>query len=362
MKRARRAIGAALLAVVVYLCTWPTAVEPLAWQAPAAPAPSGPFAPNRKLAGFTLLAPDLDAPESVAVDGEGALYTGTLDGRVVRVDPNSKVASRTLAQLGGRPLGLRVLPSGDLVIAVAHEGLVRIDPSATPAKVERLVDRYRGRALGFLDDVEPLPDGTLLFTEASTRFGLAEYELDGLEHRPSGNLFAFDPRTRKVGLVRSGLYFANGVAAAPDGSYALVSETWAYRVRRVFLSGPRKGESDIVIDNLPGFPDNVTYDRARDLFWVALASPRDAGLDALSGLPFVRKMVARLPKPVRPGPRRHAMAVAIRGDGTLLGYLDDDSADSYSPLTSVRAAGDQLYLGSLSHRGIGRIRLPTLRP
>ena len=200
----------------------------------------------------------------------------------------------------------------------------------------------------------------MLFTEASTRFGLDEYELDGLEHRPSGNLFAFDPRTRKVALVRGGLYFANGVAAAPDGSYALVSETWAYRVRRVFLSGPRKGQSDIVIDNLPGFPDNVTYDRARDLFWVALASPRDAGLDALSGRPFMRKMVARLPKALRPGPKRHAMAVAIRGDGTLLGYVDDDSAESYSPLTSVLAVGDQLYLGSMSHDGIGRIRLPAL--
>lgn len=359
MKRAARLLGAALLATLVYLCVWPVAVEPIAWRPAPAPARSGPFASNRKLAGFALLAPELRGPESIAVDGQGALYTGTLDGKVVRIDPNGR--ARTLARIEGRPLGMRVLADGSLVVAVARRGvLLRIDPKTVPATVETLADGYRGRRFVFADDVEPLPDGTLLFTEASARFDVDEYELDGLEHRPSGNLFAFDPRTRSVALVRSGLVFANGVAAAGDGSYALVTETWAYRVRRVFLSGPRTGHSDIVIDNLPGFPDNVTYDRERDLFWVALASPRDPGLDAISGLPFVRKMVARLPKALRPGPQRHAMAVAIRGDGTLVGYLDDARAESYSPLTSVVAGAGHLYLGSLSHSGIGRVRMPAI--
>jgi sugar lactone lactonase YvrE len=357
MKWAIRAVGALQLAALVYLSTWPTAVEPVAWHPELAPAPSGRFAPNGKLAGFALLARELQGPESIAIDGQGSLYTGTVDGRVVRVDADGE--AHTLARLEGRPLGVRVLGDGALAVAVARQGLVRIDLRTSPAKVELLADRYRGRRFEFVDDVEPLPDGTLLFTEASARFGLDEYELDGLEHRPSGNLFAFDPRTRSVALVRSGLYFANGVAAAPDGSYALVSETWAYRVRRVFLSGPRKGQSDIAIDNLPGFPDNITYDREGDRFWVGLASPRDASLDAIAGLPFVRKMIARLPKALRPAPKRHAMAVAIRGDGTLLGYVDDARATSYSPLTTVVAGAGHLYLGSLSHAGIGRVPLPA---
>lgn len=112
---------------------------------------------------------------------------------------------------------MRVLADGSLAVEVARRGvLLRIDPKTVPPTVETLADGYRGRRFVFADDIEPLPDGTLLFTEASTRFDVDEYELDGLEHRASGNLFAFDPRTRSAALVRSGLVFACGGCSSAD--------------------------------------------------------------------------------------------------------------------------------------------------
>lgn len=353
MRKVWRGIAGLALLALLYLAFWPIDLQPTTWQPGAAPELRGALASNGKLARAALLAPDLAGPESLAADAAGNLFTGAVDGRIARVDPSGAV--QVLAKLSARPLGLRLLPQGGLVVA-AERSLLQLHPDG---RVETLATHHAGRALRFVDDVEVLPDGTLLFTEASSRFGLHEYELDGLEHRPSGSLFAYDPRTREVSRVRAGFYFANGVAASEDGSYALVNETWAYRVRRVFLSGPRQGESDIVIDNLPGFPDNITRDRERDLFWVALASPRDAGLDALAGLPWLRTAIGRLPRALRPAPKRHAMVVAIRGHGRRVAFFDDPSPDSYSPLTTALAHGDQLYLGSLSHPGIGRVRLPA---
>jgi sugar lactone lactonase YvrE len=356
MRVAPKALAGVSILLVSYLALWPTPVAPVAWEAPEDRGLAGPFESNGELSRFELLAGDLPGPEAVAADAQGRLYTGTLDGRIVTLDASGK--SRTLARPGGRPLGLKVLADGSLVVANALRGVQHIDPSG---KVRTLAERDpEGRRLTFPDDVELLPDGRLLFTDASRRFALPEFELDALEHRDTGSLFMLDPSTRKLTRIAGRLVFANGVAVHHAGQYAFVTETWNYRVLRVWLAGPRRGQRETVVDNLPGFPDNITYDRQRELFWVALGSPRDAGLDALAGMPALRKVVARLPRPLRPQARRHAMLVAIRPDGSVAHFFDDPGPDSYSPLTSALATHDALYLGSFAHAGVGRVKLADL--
>lgn len=55
------------------------------------------------------------------------------------------------------------------------------------------------------------------------------------------------------------LGFANGVAFGPDEAYLLINETMRYRITRSWLSGEKSGQTDIFIENLPGFPDNLSY-------------------------------------------------------------------------------------------------------
>jgi len=341
------------LSLLLYLFLWPTPLKPQAWSPAKAPGFSGAFASRSLLSKTRILVPELVGPEHIEIDDGGHIATGLLDGRVMRVDPRNG-RFREIANTGGRPLGITVRPDGTLLVTDAYRGLLRVRDDGRPPEV--LVDSYRGKRLLFADALSLLPDGRVLFTDATTRFGLAEYELDALEHNDTGRLFLFDPTSKQLTLLLSGLVFANGVAVSADGSYALISETWAYRVRRVFLSGPQEGKSDIVLDNLPGFPDNISYDALHDVFWLALASPRDPGLDLLAPYPFMRRVVARLPKALRPQPKRHAMALAIRGNGKVVKFLDDPRPESYSPITSVTALGDDLYFGSLSHRGIGQAR------
>jgi sugar lactone lactonase YvrE len=346
------------VSLVMYLALWPTEVKPVAWDAPVSPGLAGVFQTNGKLANFELLGADLPGCEAVAVDAQGLKYTGSVDGRVAVIDDQGK--SRTLARTGGRPLGLKLLPDGALVVADAYKGLLRVDAAG---KVQVLADRDRsGRRFTFADDVDLLPNGHILFTDASQRFALPVFELDALEHGTTGALYEFDPATKQVARVSGGFSFANGVAAHHEGHYAFVNETWSYRVMRVWLDGPKRGKKEVVIDNLPGFPDNITYDRQRDLFWVALGSPRDAGLDLLASSPALRKVVARLPKGLRPKAQRHGMVVALHPDGRVAHFFDDPSAEGYSPLTSALATKEWLYLGSFQHAGIARVKLSVLVP
>jgi sugar lactone lactonase YvrE len=354
MRKLMRVLDALLVLGVLYLLLWPTDVVPVAWNAPKTAGLTNAFASNARLAGFATLAPDAPGPEAIASGPDGTLYSGALDGRILAIRGDEV---RELARVPGRPLGLRVRPDGSLVVAVVPIGIMEI---AANGAVRTLVSHEGNRPIRFADDVDLLPDGKLVFTEATTRFSLAAFELDALEHGTTGSVFAFDPRTKELTPLLRGLSFANGVAVHPSGRYALINETWNYRVMRLWLAGERKGKREVFIDNLPGFPDNVSYDAKRKLFWVALGAPRDAALDFLAPWPAVRKAIARLPHALRPSPKRHAMVLAVNERGRVAHFFDDPSPDSYSPTTGVFATGDALYLGSYAHAGVARIPLAKL--
>lgn len=354
MRKLMRALDALLILALLYLLLWPTDVQPVAWKSSESRGLSGAFASNARLGGVTLLAPDAPGPEAVAQGPDGTLYTGTLDGRILAITGDNV---REFARVPGRPLGLRVRPDGSLVVAVVPVGIVEIAKSGA---VRTLVSHEGNRPIRFADDVDVLPDGRLIFSEATARFSLAEFELDALEHGTTGAVFAFDPRTNELEPLLRGLSFANGVAVHPSGRYALISETWNYRVLKLWLTGEKKGTYEVAIDRLPGFPDNVSYDAERKWFWVALGAPRDAALDFLAPWPSVRKAIARLPHALRPSPKRHGMVFALNERGRVMHFFDDPSPDSYSPTTGVFATADALYLGSYAHPGVARIPLAKL--
>jgi sugar lactone lactonase YvrE len=356
----RRVLVLALAVAVAagaYLAAWPVPIEPVAWKAPAAPAAVGRYAPNDGLAAVEWLGRGIAlGPEATAVDGGGRVYTGLRDGRILRLDP-AKGTFEPVASTGGRPLGLAFDRAGNLIVCDAQKGLLSLSPSGD---VTVLATEHGGIPFRFTNDVDVGADGTLYFTDASSRFGIDHVREDVLEHRGSGRLLAYHPETRTTELLLDGLQFANGVALGGDGSYLLVVETGAYRVRRYFIAGPKRGSSEVLLENLPGLPDNITWSRARRLFWLALYSPRVPALDQLSGLPWLRKVVLRLPGFVQPQPARHAWALGIDEQGEVVENLQDPSPQSFSPVTSVLEHDGVLYLGSLEREALGRIAAPKL--
>lgn len=347
-----------LLIVVIggFLLLMPTKVRPVAWTPPPAPSlASGVYADNQRLKDVEPIgAADIDGPEALLLEDD-RLITGLHDGRVLRTSLDGKTRT-VLTDTGGRPLGLARHPNGLLVIADALKGLLSLDAQG---RLVALSTSAGGVPFGFTDDVVIDKAGHFAyFTDASSRFG---YGKDGeaiIEHGGDGRLLRYDFQTGKTDLLLDKLQFANGVALGPDDAFVLVNETGAYRISRYWLSGPQAGTHDLFIDNLPGLPDNLSFN-GRDRFWVALYAPRSALLDATAPHPFIRKMLVRamtvLPKPVE----KRGFALGLDLDGKVIANLQDGSAGNYSPITTVREYGEWLYFGSLKARNMVRLPLKT---
>ena len=352
-----------VIAVPVWLMLSPSVIAPVAWQPPAAPPLTGPYAANDVLKGLQRLAVGVgEGPEGLAVDATGRVYAGYLDGRVIRLsaDGGSYVE---LANTGGRPLGIGFGPDGGLVVADAKKGLLHI---GSKPQADVLATEADGLPLGFTDDVDSARlSKEVYFTDASSKFPFPYYLKDLLEHRPHGRLLSYNVETRQTKTLLSDLYFANGVAVGPDDAYVLVNETAAYRIVRYWLKGARAGTHDIFIDNLPGFPDNLSFN-GRDRFWVALPSLRDPQLDALAGRPLLRKLMARLPGRVQgwlqSGKPKHSFVLGLDLNGHVVVNLQYAGEDAYAPITSVEERGPWLYFGSFSERAIARLPLNRIDP
>lgn len=156
-------------------------------------------------------------------------------------------------------------------------------------------------------------------------------------------------------MLLKDLAFANGVAVAPDGSFVLVNETWRYRVIRYWLAGPKTGQSEILVDNLPGFPDGISTG-SDGVFWIALASLRKPIVDYTSSRPWARRAVIRLPEWVQPAVDRYGYVVGVNDRGDIVANLQDPDG-GYAPITSVEEWRGMLYLGSLSESAFATLEL-----
>ncbi|SNS45819.1 Strictosidine synthase [Geodermatophilus saharensis] len=223
------------------------------------------------------------------------MVTGLRDGSVVRVDPAT--GARTLVgRTGGRPLGVEPCADGGVLVCDHDRGLLRLSPGGG---VEVLVAEVDGEPVTFASNVTSAPDGTVWFTTSTSRWDLEHHVGDLFEHSATGRLVRRDP-DGTVTTVLSGLGFANGLVLAPDGSHLLVAETSRYRVLRHWLTGPRAGSTEPLVEGLPGFPDNVSLG-SDGLLWVAIAAPRNALLDRLLPLPGVLRLALwNVPERVRP--------------------------------------------------------------
>jgi sugar lactone lactonase YvrE len=298
-------------------------------------------------------------PEDVALDAGGRIYTGLDDGRIMRLQADGS-RPETFSNTHGRPLGLVFDANGNLIVADAIKGLLSI---ATDGGVSVLTTTADGVPFGCTNDLDIAADGTIYFTDATSKFPLSNFAADLLEHGGNGRFLAYNPKTKTTRTLLRGLSFANGVAVSPDQSFVLVVETGAYRVHRVWLSGSKSGgssnsdlKSDIFIDNLPGFPDGISSN-GKDRFWLALVSPRDAALDKLLPHPFLRKVIIRLPKLLQPAPKRYSFVLGLDTGGRVVENLQNGSPDCYAEIANVVERNGVLHFGSIGESTIGRYRL-----
>lgn len=347
-------LGSVLLVLVLYLFLWPVPIHPVAWEPHPAPALEGDFAENRVLQGMELFAtPNSHGPEDVAVDAEGRIYVGVEEGQILRYAADGS-DPQVFADTGGRPLGLDFDRDGNLIVADALEGLLSINPGGG---VTVLCTEAGYHPFRLTDDVDVDSQNVAWFSDASYKWN--DHMNDVLESAPNGRLVKYDLNTGECSVVLDGLFFANGIAVSPDETYVLVNDMTRYRIKRVYVRGPRKGDVEVLTNNLPGLPDGISTG-ADGIFWVAIITPRNALIDFAGPRPWLRRLIHRIPAALQPKPTRHPFILGLDASGKVVHNLQDADGLEFSHTTSVEQVGDWLYVGSLEEPKWGRIRISSL--
>ncbi|MGH0149422.1 UNVERIFIED_CONTAM: hypothetical protein FKN15_015695 [Acipenser sinensis] len=302
------------------------------------PLMSGALEPNFKLRqAERLFEGQLIGPESMANIG-GVLYTGTADGKIVKIEGGKM---HTLATLGrppcgtqkdepncGRPLGIRASQNRTLFVADAYLGLFEVNPFTGEVKelvstqipvngkrlsfvndldvtrdgeVKELVSTQipvNGKRLSFVNDLDVTRDGRkIYFTDSSSKWQRRDYAYLFMEGINDGRLLEYDTFTKEVTVLMDDLRFPNGVQLSPNEDFVLVAEMTMARIRRCYVSGLNKGGLDLFVENLPGFPDNIRSSSSGG-YWVAMSAVRpNPGFsmhDFLSQKPWIKKIIFKV--------------------------------------------------------------------
>jgi len=359
MKRFVIVAAIALVGLAAYLFFWPVPIAPIAWTPSPIPGQTGVFAQSAGFRSPQKLIPEAGlGPEDVTRGADSLFYTGLQDGRILRFRAGSDSQPELFVNTGGRPLGMQFDAHGNLIVADAFKGLLSISPDRA---ITILTDSVAGKRMLFPDDLDIAQDGVIWFTDASQHFDQHHWILDFWEGQPTGRLLSYDPKTKQTKVHVEALSFANGVALGPDDAFVLVNETIAARILRLWLKGPKAGATEVFINSLPGYPDNLSYSgkgNGKGIFWVAMPSPRIESLEGIAGRPFLRKMLLRLPESlVNPEPEAVGWVIGVDADGVIRHNLRDTTG-AYVNITSVNQFDDHLLLGSIMMKSVGWIEAP----
>ncbi|WP_235654339.1 SMP-30/gluconolactonase/LRE family protein [Mycolicibacterium houstonense] len=312
-------------------------IDPVRWTPP-------PIDPLRDFgpAELTLVPMPGDGPEDVVVDTAGQLWTGLVDGRIVRVSPGG--GTSVVADTGGRPLGMHVARDGRILICDSHRGLLALDPGSGALDV--LVRDVDGRPLRFCSNVTETADGTIYFTESTSQFHFEHFAGAVMEARGRGSLFRLDTDGSVTTLVK-GLYFANGVTVTADEAALVFAETQGRRLSKYWLTGPQAGTVTPLAAHLPGYPDNISTG-ADGRIWVAMVSAPNAAAEALAPrAPVIRKLLWRLPERLQPKIRPQVWVLAFDAEtGEAVAGVRTTRPD-FGTVTGVVESAGRLWMSTI---------------
>ncbi|KAM7483072.1 hypothetical protein LguiB_007655 [Lonicera macranthoides] len=292
----------------------------------------------------SLPLPSVTGPLAFAFNSKGAgPYTGVGDGRIIKYlgsktgfveyGYTSPIRNKTLcdgtnsvdlATICGKPSGLGFYDkTGELFIADSIYGLVMIPPGGGVGK--QLATSAGGVAFRLPDalDVDQ-STGDVYLTDLSGVYNLSQTGDLVTSNDTSGRLIKYNPRTKKVSVVFDGLAGASGTAISKDGSFILVIELLKTQVRKIWLKGPKKNSSEVLL-TFTGSPDKIRRNIAGD-FWVAVSI----------SLPNVQLLGQK-----------------ISGCGKLLKTVNFSPQFNTTLVTEVHEFNNGLFLGSLDLNYVG---------
>ena len=307
---------------------------------------------NNFLKSTQIISSDFYSPESIIFDKKNNFYVGTKDGKIIRFDENAK-KSQIFAETNGRPLGLAFDKKNNLIICDAIQGLLLIDSNK---KVHVLATEANEIPFKYLNSVIIADNGIIYFTDSSYKFSQENAIYDILEAGPNGRLLSYNPQTKTVKTELINLYFANGLALSKNQDYLLITETSRYQIRKYWLKGNKNGISEIIINNLPGLPNNISLAN-NNYFWIALTTLRNPYLDLLHYNPSLKWLVSKIPFLIIPEGQSYGFVIQIDTYGSIVRSLQDPSGEWIHSIATAMEHKNNLYLTTLNSNKIGRFHL-----
>jgi len=307
------------------------------------------------------------APEQI-VHHNGDIYTGTSDGRIIKIS-NGLIS--TVARLGypppcgdegnkrkcSFPLGMRFDHSGQLIVCDPYQGLHKINVATGEVQVllpsSTLIN---GRPLNFLNNLDIAKDG-IMYLSDSTVYTMHTFFMDLYDGRPTGRLFRYDPVRNSTKLLIDNLGFANGVQLSKKEDFVIVSEFYRARIMKYNLKGKNAGKAEVFADNLPLLPDNIRLSSSGG-FWTGCGFTRYKQkmfnvIDFLAARPWLRKICIWLIELVKPSVQfmmgvgsSGSMVVELNEKGEIVQMLMDKTGHHVVMTSAVEDVDGVLYIGS----------------
>ncbi|CAO2196773.1 unnamed protein product [Urochloa humidicola] len=293
--------------------------------------------------------------ESLAFDAKAeGPYAGVSDGRVLKWggsaagwitfahSPNYRkiplctagvVPSEETESICGRPLGLQFhAKTGDLYIADAYLGLMRVGPAGGEAEV--LATGADGAPFNFVNGLDvDQATGDVYFTDSSATYPRRFNTEIMMNADATGRLLKYDAATGRVSVLKAGLPYPNGVAVSRDGAHVVVAHTVPCQAFRYTIRGAKAGQYELLAD-LPGYPDNVRRD-GKGGYWVALNQEKQR-LDVAPGA----------------APLKHLVGVRLDANGA---ETEELTAAKGVTLSDVAERKGELWLGSVELEYVGLV-------
>uniref|UniRef100_A0A0R0IEQ8 Strictosidine synthase conserved region domain-containing protein n=2 Tax=Glycine max TaxID=3847 RepID=A0A0R0IEQ8_SOYBN len=263
--------------------------------------------------------------EDVCVDKEGTLYTATRDGWIKRLRRNKGNWENWKHMDSDTLIGITTAKEVGIIVCDVTKGLFKVTEKDG---FSVLISQLNGCQLSVLN----------------TKFDMQNWYLDVLEASSHGQVLKYNPTSNEtVIFLNNVVAFANGVALSKDEDYLVACEIWKYRCIRHWLKGANKGITDVLIENLPGAPDNINL--APDgSFWIPLILLTSKGLEFVHKYKTTKHLVDSFPR---------LIVVNVATDGKIIREFDDADWKVITFVTSALEFEDHLYLGNLNCNFLG---------
>ena len=326
--------------------------------------------------------------ESIAIDSEGYLYTGTYNGLLVQISPDFRDVT-PLVRTGTEPvdsarcnrssladdltgcgniLGVRILNEHTLIVIDSIYGIysVSIEDRSKTLLLD-LMDQpgYLDTPINLPNSLVVLPtDSSFLFTDSTTRFPSSRALLALLEHGQDGRVYRYDLLTRDVTLLVSDLHFPNGIELHRDGDSVLIAEFSIARITRYYFAGSKVGSREVFSDSLIGLPDNIQRARGTG-YWVGVPLIRDTLYDLMLRYPILGITLTKL-IPVETLQRQsmsaggnNGLAVRLSEEGAVVEYVYDPTGKHASLVTeAVDSESGHIHFATVTGEYIVRAQYP----